>query len=198
MVMARCFRTPIHAPIPPALPYCRTQPPDPFARLAPGRHGQRLRDDERRATDAASEAIDIASEAVAEVVPVTRYGRYTLVELAPTAAQHDLLLQVVDVEVPGTLGATVGDALRHLVLRSGYRLCDEQSADLLALPLPAAHYRLGPVLLRDALLTLAGPAWDLQVDDGERKVCFIRRLRELIRRTSPSHRKSTVRRSPLR
>ncbi|HGM4497883.1 TPA: PilL N-terminal domain-containing protein [Pseudomonas aeruginosa] len=126
----------------------------------------------------ASETVDIASEAVAEFVPVTRYGRYTLVELARTAAQHDLLLQVVDVEVPGTLGATVGDALRHLVLRSGYRLCDEQSADLLALPLPAAHYRLGPVLLRDALLTLAGPAWDLQVDDGERKVCFIRRLRE--------------------
>ncbi|MBX6020390.1 PilL N-terminal domain-containing protein [Pseudomonas aeruginosa] len=126
----------------------------------------------------ASEAVDIASEAVAEFVPVTRYGRYTLVELAPTAAQHDLLLQVVDVEIPGTLGATVGDALRHLVLRSGYRLCDEQSADLLASPLPAAHYRLGPVLLRDALLTLAGPAWDLQVDDGERKVCFIRSLRE--------------------
>ncbi|WP_426730726.1 integrating conjugative element protein pill, pfgi-1 [Pseudomonas aeruginosa] len=128
----------------------------------------------------ASEAIDIdiASEAVAEYVPVTRYGRYTLVELAPTAAQHDLLLQVVDVDIPGTLGATVGDALRHLVLRSGYRLCDEQSADLLALPLPSAHYRLGPLLLRDALLTLAGPAWDLQVDDGERKVCFIRSLRE--------------------
>jgi len=126
----------------------------------------------------ASEAIDIAPKAVAEFVPVTRYGRYTLVELAPTAAQHDLLLQVVDVDIPGTLGATVGDALRHLVLRSGYRLCDEQAADLLALPLPAAHYRLGPLLLRDALLTLAGPAWDLQVDDGERKVCFIRSLRE--------------------
>lgn len=126
----------------------------------------------------ASKVTDIAPEAVMEFVPVTRYGRYTLVELAPTAAQHDLLLQVVDVEIPGTLGATVGDALRHLVLRSGYRLCDEQSADLLALPLPAAHYRLGPVLLRDALLTLAGPAWDLQVDDGERKVCFIRSLRE--------------------
>lgn len=126
----------------------------------------------------AFEAIGIAPEAVTEFVPVTRYGRYTLVELAPTAAQYDLLLQVVDAEIPGTLGATVGDALRHLILRSGYRLCDEQSPDLLALPLPAAHYGLGPVLLRDALLTLAGPAWDLQVDDGERKVCFIRSLRE--------------------
>lgn len=106
-------------------------------------------------------------------VPVVRYGRYTLVELAPTAAQQNLLLQVVDVAVPDTLTASVGDALRHVLQRSGYRLCDGHDADaLLTLPLPAAHYRLGPVMLRDALLTLAGPAWDLQVDHGMRRVCF--------------------------
>jgi len=106
-------------------------------------------------------------------VPVVRYGRYTLVELAPTAAQQNLLLQVVDVAVPDTLNASVGDALRHVLQRSGYRLCDGHDADaLLTWPLPAAHYRLGPVVLRDALLTLAGPAWDLQVDHGTRRVCF--------------------------
>lgn len=106
-------------------------------------------------------------------VPVVRYGRYTLVELAPTAAQQELLLQVVNVAVPDTLNASVGDALRHVLQRSGYRLCDGHDADaLLTLPLPAAHYRLGPVVLRDALLTLAGPAWDLQVDHGTRRVCF--------------------------
>ena len=106
-------------------------------------------------------------------VPVVRYGRYTLVELGPTEAQRDLLLQVVDVAIPDTLHASVGDALRHVLQRSGYRLCDAHDADaLLTLPLPAAHYRLGPVVLRDALLTLAGPAWDLQVDDGTRRVCF--------------------------
>jgi type IV pili sensor histidine kinase/response regulator len=38
--------------------------------------------------------------------------------------------------------------------------------------LPAAHLRLGPLFLRDALLTLAGPAWELQVDDVTRRVCF--------------------------
>ena len=32
-----------------------------------------------------------------EYIPVVRYGRYTLVELAPTAAQRDLLLQTIDV-----------------------------------------------------------------------------------------------------
>src|SRR5690606_24440036 len=41
-----------------------------------------------------------------EYIPVVRYGRYTLVELAPTATQHDLLLQVVDVVVPDTLHAS--------------------------------------------------------------------------------------------
>jgi type IV pili sensor histidine kinase/response regulator len=30
-------------------------------------------------------------------------------------------------------------------------------------------------MLRDALLILAGPAWDVSVDDGARQVCFERR-----------------------
>lgn len=108
-------------------------------------------------------------------VPAVRYGRYTLVELAPTAAQRDLLSQVVEVSVPDTLRASVGDALRHLLLRSGYRLCDGAASEtLLGLPLPAAHCRLGPMLLRDALLTLAGPSWRLQVDEPQRQVCFVR------------------------
>jgi type IV pili sensor histidine kinase/response regulator len=109
-------------------------------------------------------------------IPVVRYGRYTLVELAPQVAQQNLLFQVVDVSMSATLQATVGDALRHLVLRSGYSLCDDDPAiaSLHDLPLPAAHRQLGPLFLRDALLTLAGPAWDLQVDDVTRQLCFVR------------------------
>lgn len=108
-------------------------------------------------------------------VPVVRYGRYTLVELAPASAQQDLLLQVVDVAIPDTRTATVGDALRHVLLRSGYQLCAVGEITALnSLPLPASHYRLGPMLLRDALLTLAGPAWDMKVDDGARRICFTR------------------------
>ena len=92
-----------------------------------------------------------------ENVPVVRYGRYTLVELTPTAVQQDLLLQVVDVPIPSTLHASVGDALRHVLQRSGYQLCSGGDIDTLgSLPLPAAHYHLGPLQLRDALLTLAG------------------------------------------
>ena len=113
--------------------------------------------------------------------PVVRYGRYTLVELTPEATQQDLLLQVIDVSMPATLPATVGDALRYVLLRSGYTLCetDPEAAALYDLPLPAVHLQLGPLLLRDALLTLAGPAWKLQVDDIARRVCFAQRSEAL-------------------
>lgn len=117
--------------------------------------------------------ISASPEPPPEFVPVVRYGRYTLIELAPSAAQQDLMLQVVEVSAPDTLHATVADALRHVLRRSGYQLCTGQDTDSLdRLPLPAAHYQLGPLLLRDALLTLTGPAWDLHVDDGTRLACF--------------------------
>lgn len=108
-----------------------------------------------------------------ENITVVRYGRYTLVELTPAAAQQDLLLQVVDVSIPGTLHASVRDALLHVLQRSGYQLCSGRDTDALGnLPLPAAHYHLGPLQLRDALLTLAGSARTLHIDHGTRRVCF--------------------------
>jgi len=108
-----------------------------------------------------------------EYIPVVRYGRYTLVELTPKAAQQDLLLQVVDVSIPNTLHANVAGALRHVLQRSGYQLCNGPETDALNdLPLPAAHYHLGPLQLRDALLTLAGPTRALHVDHTARRVCF--------------------------
>ncbi|MDR2112570.1 MAG: PilL N-terminal domain-containing protein [Candidatus Accumulibacter sp.] len=112
-------------------------------------------------------------------VPVTRQGRYTLVEMAPEAGARDLLRQIVEVSIPPTLEATVEDALRHLLRQSGYRLCENADEALRALPLPAAHRRLGPLTLREALETLAGPAWVLAVDDFSRQVCFTRRASEL-------------------
>lgn len=109
----------------------------------------------------------------AEFIPVTRYGRYTLVELSPTAAQQDLLLQIIDVSIPDTLNASVGDGLRHVLQRSGYKLCNGLETDSFnSLPLPATHYHLGPLMLRDALQTLVGPGWNLHIDQPSRQVCF--------------------------
>ena len=105
----------------------------------------------------------IAPEPEPSLIPVARYGRYTLVEMVPEPAQRDLLRQVIEISIPRTLDASVGDALRHVLLRTGYRLCDApDAASLFTLP------------LRDALLVLAGSAWELSVDDASRSVCFTR------------------------
>lgn len=108
-------------------------------------------------------------------VPVVRYGRYALIELMPDDSQRDLMQQVIDLTIPATADATVGDALHYVLRRSGYRLCDERAdttAVLYALPLPATHEHLGPITLRAALQLLAGPRWTLFVDDETREVCF--------------------------
>src|SRR5262249_19206637 len=73
-------------------------------------------------------------------VPVIRYDRYTLVELIAEPAQRDLMQQIVEITIPPTLDATVGDAMHYVLLRSGYRLCSRVEASALyTLPLPAAH-----------------------------------------------------------
>ena len=126
--------------------------------------------------------------ASADLTSVVRYGRYTLVELVPEPAQRDLMRQVVEVVIPPSLDTNVGDVLRHVLRRSGYRLCDTaDAAALYALPVPAAHLHLGPLMLRDALLTLAGPAWgDVSVDDGARQVCFRRHATPVPASANPS------------
>ena len=112
------------------------------------------------APDTIAEVLAAPEPEASEYIPVVRYARYTLVELAPMAAQRDLLLQTIDVSMPEDARATVGDGLRHVLKRSGYGLCQTAHAviELYALPLPAVHLHLGPMTLRDALLTLAGPA----------------------------------------
>lgn len=107
--------------------------------------------------------------------PVVRYGRYTLVEVGPTAAQQDLMTQIIDVTLPPMRGATVGEALRYVLQRSGYQLdSTTEAAVLYSRPLPAADDRLGPMTLREALQVLAGPAWQLRTNEVSRQVWFTR------------------------
>ncbi|OPG72036.1 pili assembly chaperone [Pseudomonas ogarae] len=103
-----------------------------------------------------------------------RYGRYTLVSTEPTTEQRDLLAQIIEVNIPSSLSPSVQDALQYVLQRSGYSLCPDTSTVkvLFTRPLPAAHYRLGPIPLRSALQVLAGPAWQLTTDEVGRSVCF--------------------------
>lgn len=116
------------------------------------------------------------SQVPSDWIPVDRYGRYTLVELSREASQQNLLLQIVDVSIPANQAKNIREALNHVLLHSGYTLCEggTDAATLYSLPLPAPHRHLGPLLLYDALRTLAGPAWVLEVDNTTRQVCFTR------------------------
>lgn len=115
-----------------------------------------------------------ASAAEIEQWPELRQSRYTRVSTRPTAEQRDLLMQIVEVDIPSALSPSVRDALQHVLQRTGYSLCPVATPVqlLFTRPLPAAHYRLGPIPLQGALQVLAGPAWQLLVDQRNRAVCF--------------------------
>lgn len=101
-------------------------------------------------------------------------GRYSLLHTRPTVEQADLLSAIVTVRFPEPV-RTVGEAVRHLLQDSGYRLADHRGASLtvlLGLSLPGVHRNLGPLTLRQALETLAGPVFRLVQDPVHRLVSF--------------------------
>lgn len=103
-------------------------------------------------------------------------GRYSTLLAQPTAAQADLLSTTITVRFPERI-QTLGEAVRYLLQRSGYRLADDHvansvTADLLGLTLPAVHRILGPIMLRQALETLVGPVFRLVQDPMHRLISF--------------------------
>ena len=105
-------------------------------------------------------------------------GRYSLLAATPTEAQAELLAATMTVRFPERI-QTVGEAIRYLLQRSGYRLANPDAIGpdtvaLFALPLPDVHQSLGPMTLRDTLETLAGPAFYLLQDPVHRLVSFER------------------------
>lgn len=104
---------------------------------------------------------------------VVRYDRYLLVSTDPMAAQRDPLSQIIDIRIPASTHPTIADALRYALRQSGYALCSVGPANgvLYRQPLPGVQYQLGPMRLRTALQVMAGPAWQVEVDDVQRVVC---------------------------
>lgn len=105
-----------------------------------------------------------------------RIARYAVAHLGAEAAQTDLLSVVVRVSFSPSI-STVGEALEHLLLRSGYGLASLGASDpnlpiLLTRPLPQVHRTLGPIRLNEALKTLAGSAWVLTIDPVNRLISF--------------------------
>ncbi len=129
-------------------------------------------------------AITICAAGICTVASVNlqakdvQVGRYSLLAATPTEAQSELLATTLTVRFPERI-QTVGEAVRYLLQRSGYRLANVESIGpdtvaLFALPLPAVHRSLGPMTLRDALETLAGPAFHRVQDSVHRLITFER------------------------
>jgi conjugative transfer region protein (TIGR03748 family) len=106
-----------------------------------------------------------------------RLSRYSTASAAPDVAQVDPLEAIVQVSFPRAGVATVGDAVRYLLLRTGYRLDARQEADtrasaVLSMPLPEVHRQLGPFSARTALSVLLGKPFVLSVDPTQRLVSY--------------------------
>lgn len=101
-----------------------------------------------------------------------RLDRYTLQKQSARPEQIDLLSVLVETEFPSPVDS-VGSAIDYLLDRSGYRrIAIEESAASMELPLPEVHRKIGPLSLRDAMTTLAGPALELRENIEERVVWF--------------------------
>src|SRR5690606_15968085 len=72
---------------------------------------------------------------------------------------------------------SVGAALNYTLMRTGYRLVENDALTpsaraFLQLPLPESQRRMGPYQVRTILATLLGPAWALHIDPVTRQVWF--------------------------
>ncbi len=115
-----------------------------------------------------------------ELIPVEvlRTGRYQLVTTRAPIGQRYLLEQTIHVRIPPSVVTTVGDGIRYTLNNTGISLCaghENNQGLLFNSPLPATHYQLGPMSLREALQVLAGEAWELEIDPVRREVCYQQR-----------------------
>ena len=103
--------------------------------------------------------------AAGDPVAIARYAY--LMPGSSHAQRHPLQVTLTQVRFPQEI-ATVGEAVNHLLTRSGYRLDERRShwanALLMPQPLPEIHRDLGPIHLSEALAVLAGSAWRLKVN----------------------------------
>jgi conjugative transfer region protein (TIGR03748 family) len=110
----------------------------------------------------------------AQEVPISRY---TTASLKPKNYQVDLLSQTIQVHFPQGV-QTIGGAMNYLLRLSGYSLVSENQRGsalkiTLQKPLPVVDRNFGPMTLKDALTTLAGPAFYLIQNSLTREVNFL-------------------------
>ena len=114
----------------------------------------------------------------AVAVDEVQVGRYTTLAPVPSEADSEPLAVVAKVHFPRPGVNTVGDAVRHLLLRTGYRLAgddrlDEGARHLLSLSLPDNQRVLGPYRVDTMLGALVGKSFRLVADPASRVVTYV-------------------------
>jgi type IV pili sensor histidine kinase/response regulator len=108
----------------------------------------------------------------------TQVGRYTSVSSQPAEADANPLAVIAKVHFPREVVHTVGEAVRYVLIRTGYQLVDESVLDarvksVFALRLPDNQRVLGPYRVDTMLGTLMGPPYQLVADPTSRSVTYI-------------------------
>lgn len=103
-------------------------------------------------------------------------GRYTTSFAQPPSEVVQPLEVVVAITFPRSTITTVGEAVQHALLRSGYRLDQSELAgpavSFLLMPLPESQRHVGPYRLQAVLDLLVGSAWHWHADHSQRRVWF--------------------------
>ena len=154
---------------------CATAPSPPRSETATPAAATAPAPTKAQAPAPASTQAPIAKTRQADDVQV---GRYTT--LAPVLSEADTepLAVVAKVHFPRSTVSTIGDAVRHLLLRTGYRLTsedrlDERARALLELRLPDNQRVLGPYRVDTMLGALVGKSFRLVADPASRVVTYV-------------------------
>ncbi len=103
-------------------------------------------------------------------------GRFISVPVGPSVGQRNPLESLITVTFPANI-VTIGDAVEHLLSRTGYQLAtpvqlDLATRSLLKLPLPEVQRRIGPIRVKEAMAMLVGESFQVLVDPVHRLVGF--------------------------
>ena len=107
----------------------------------------------------------------------TQVARYTTIVAQPDEADSNPLAVIAKVHYPRQVVQTVGDAVRYLLLRTGYQLAPDASLDpavtsVLALRLPDNQRVLGPFRVDVMLATLMGRPFRMEADPTTRQIRY--------------------------
>jgi len=107
-----------------------------------------------------------------------KLARYSTAAAEPLPDADDPLSVIAHIQFPRTQVTTVGQAVRYLLLRTGYSLVDTSQLDpsaahLLTLPLPESDRELGTYRVRAMLAVLVGKPFTVHANPVNRTVSFV-------------------------